>query len=158
MAKDTIKIKLEGFDTLHRRLENLDTGLRGKIVRTPLRMAMKPVYEAALKNAEKSKDTSGLKNTIKLRVVTSLGGLNRAKLSRKAFAFGEVSLGRARADLHGSTGAQALQVEFDTEKTAAQPIIRPALRDNIDKVLAILKVELTRAIKRWEKRIQKQIK
>lgn len=153
VAKDNFRMDLEGFDDLHRRLEVFEVDVRGKIARTPLRNAMRPVLDAARANAEASEETGGLKETIKLTVSASYSRVKKS--GRRAFAFASVSMGRTRV-VDGKTGHQALQIEFPTENTEEQPVLKPALRDNAKTVLAILGKDLSRSIKLWEKKIARK--
>ena len=142
-----VKIHVKGLKELDTALKDLDLDIRKKVSRDAGRRAMEPVKRRM--EALVPIDEGGLKKSIRLTSTNAPRSLR--KEAKGAFLRTTVSVGRTKRTEKG--GYQALQVEFGTSDTTAQPFVRPAIQGHERTVIARFKHGLKAAI---EKGLKKQ--
>ena len=170
MASPTNRaFKVEGFDELFKAMDELaleiGKGKTDRIWKKALGYAFMPVLEAAKNNAPS--DTGQLKEHIYMKVQRPQ---SRDKASNKYQGetfMARVTVGPEREDSTKHTtivkkGKEkitynhrpvALAMEFGTAETSAHPFMRPALENNVDRVISRLGYSVMAAIEagKWVK-------
>jgi HK97 gp10 family phage protein len=142
-----VKVHVKGLRELDKALKDLDLDIRKKASRDAGRHAMEPIKRRM--EALVPVDEGGLKESIRLTSTNAPRSLR--KEAKGAFLRTSISVGRTKRTEKG--GYQALQVEFGTSETPAQPFVRPAIRGRERTVFARFKHGLKSAI---EKGLKKQ--
>lgn len=122
--KDFLTVKVSGLRELEIALNAIDLDLREKTLKKAGKEALEPVAERARVGAPR--DTGGLRDTIKVTATTNVKRLAKMSKKRGTAMIASVYAGRTRVK-PGSSGHQALQVEYGTSKSGAQPFMRPAI-------------------------------
>lgn len=147
-------VKVHGLKELDDALNSLELQVRKRIMKKAGKAAMAPVLTRIKTNLRQSEDTGGLYGTA--RMSTSFNTKKLRKTGRKSAMVVSVSAGQARKSPQGFSGHQALQLEFGTEDTQAQPFIRPAIQGKERRVIKHfgkhLKVGLERQAKKEARR------
>lgn len=183
---DGIEFKLTGIEQLVATLNDVTYETRRKGGRAALRKAAMVVRDAAAANAKRIDDPATAEDISKNIAVRwngrqfrrtgdpafrvgVLGGARatltdaaRAKSARRRQRLGQKSLGElgeiAGAG-KGNPGGDTYYwrfIEFGTERSRAQPFMRPALENNIDAATNTFIAEYQKALDRAIKRAQKQ--
>lgn len=138
-----ISLKLEGLDKLNEQLEQLGAELAVKTIRQAARRAFKPVLETAKQLVPVE---TGLTRD-NIVIATEKGGegdtVVTVGLKVKAFK-GAARLGRKTASPHWRWHF----IELGTVKMRARPFLRPALDQNADQVVELLRDELAKGLAR----------
>jgi HK97 gp10 family phage protein len=146
-----VTVQVRGLNVLLEQLNALQLELAAKALAKAGRAAFKPVLDAA--KAMAPRDTGALADSLVLKVEKPKGddgvfrvgikigkgkGAKQAKLAAAAFGEGQSkSLPPAR---------RWHFIELGTSKLAAHPFLRPALDQNANRVVELLKVELRKSI------------
>ena len=139
----TVSLKVLGLRELHEQLEQLGAELAAKVLARAARKAFLPVLTAA--QALAPVDTGLLRDHIRIRVVRPESGDSVVTVGlRVAAAPGAKKHGRKTASPHWRWHF----VELGTSEMAARPFLRPALDQNAQAVVDLLREELARGIKR----------
>jgi HK97 gp10 family phage protein len=147
-----IAIKVTGLTTLFEQLRSFGDEVGAKILRTAARKAFQPVYAAAHRYALPSMDTGALLDAIKLQVAKPKEGDTIVAVGIRISGKMPRSFKRARGLDHRNPARRWHFVEFGTVNMPAAPFLRPAMEQNQDVVIAILKRELAAGIKRMERK------
>ncbi|WP_391528489.1 HK97-gp10 family putative phage morphogenesis protein [Photorhabdus akhurstii] len=133
-----IKVEVKGLAELGRKLQELDTELQTKILRTAGKEAMEVVKEDMQRHAGYDKNSPGphMRDDIKIRS-------SKAKKYRDG-----VMITVAPTKKHRM---KAIAQEFGTVKQIAAPFIRPALDYNRSAVLKTLTAEIRDALSSYSK-------
>lgn len=146
-----IELKLQGLEGLKAQLEELKAEAAAKALRRAARVAFAPVLATA--KALVPVDTGLTRDHI--TIVTQKGGdrdtVVRVGLKIRAFK-GAAKLGRKTASPHWRWRF----IELGTVKMAAHPFLRPALDQNAQHVLDLLRDELVKGIARAVKRQRRE--
>jgi HK97 gp10 family phage protein len=153
---DRITIKTEGFAELERQLKELAEGYRSDLVaRNTLvkaaKEAMVPVYQSA--TALAAYDPNNVKN-IHMRDTLRID--SRIPSGRDKMSGYVSETDTVIAVVSAKKSAVSLANEFGTAKMAARPFLIPALEENIQNVLGILKSELSYIIPAYAKKLQRR--
>ena len=140
----TQTFEVEGLAELEKALLDLGAETGIKTLRTAGRKAMEPVLIAATIGA--NRDSGDLKDSIAISSRKGKGG-NRAI---------DIDVGPTKKKAPKSEGGRelagvnqkAIAQEFGTSKQQADPFLRPALDQNVDRVLDLFGTELEKAITR----------
>ena len=118
------------------------------VANTPIRRALAPVRQQIETNTPV--DTGTLRNSIN----TNAGSARRAELRSGVFGPNVVAVGRTGWFWRGtSLWFQALAVEYGTRTLQPQSVLRDALRNNVDEVLAIFAREMGTRIEQRAERL-----
>ncbi len=141
-----MNIEVEGLSELHSRLKSLDPKKRVAEIRKAARKAMKPVVNSMKEGA--SEDTGDLKSSIAMRARTGSRSDSNRLLTISAGPIKKAV--KADGEKHKLTGVnqKAIAQEYGNAKQTAKPFIRPALDNNKNTVLDILKDELKKQLDR----------
>ncbi len=122
--KDLLTVKVSGLRELEKALNAIDLDLRENTLKAAGKQAMEPVAARARQNV--TRDTGGLRETIKVQATTNVKRLAKMSNKKGTAMIASVYAGRTRVKA-GVSGHQALQVEYGTSKSRAQPFLRPAI-------------------------------
>lgn len=155
---DGISFTLTGFEEVRKKLAITPIKLRTKGARKALSTAANIVTKAARQNAERVDDPETGR-----RIRDNIGKRSRSRYSRRTgdamvsigvlTQHGRIPKGNPDTGRKGNTPHWHLielgtETEFGTEKTRAQPFLRPALADNIGPVIDKFAVELDKEIEK----------
>lgn len=133
------EFKIQGLESALRKMRGLAPALKKKALRSAGTKAMRPVRDAARAGAKRIDDPASASNIAK-NIVTRYDG----KASRreggsvtKVGVMGGARPQKGRAD----TGHWRL-IEFGTSKMRAQPFMRQALANNVEKVTQVFVTSL----------------
>lgn len=143
MAK-FMTVKVGGLKDLEKALNALDHDLHKKALKAAGKSAMEPVALRVRQNVPK--DTGGLAETLRTTSTTSLRRLRKIK-GKKASMITSVSVGRT-SKRAGLTGHQALNIEYGTASTRAQPFMRPAIQGQERTVFMHFRKHLKKSIEK----------
>ena len=145
-----ISLELHGLEGLKAQLEELKAEAAGRAVARAARLAFKPVLATA--QALVPVDTGLLRDSIKISVVRpgDGGAVVHVGLSLRPIK-GAAKLGRRTASAHWRWHF----VELGTRNMAAKPFLRPALDQNAQRVVDVLREELAKGIARALQRQQR---
>lgn len=136
-------IRCDGLHALQAQLVDLGAKLGTKVLAQAARKAFMPVFETARQLVPVG-DTAELAFSIALAVKKTSSGEDVVRVGLKIVGKG------------GANGLPPARrwhfIEFGTSRMAAQPFMRPALDQNVQVVLELLKVELQKSINRALKR------
>lgn len=144
-----IKMHVSGLRELDKAMEDLDLDIRKRAARAAGKRAMEPILKRA--QALVPVDQGHLKETIKLSSTQNIKSLRKER--KGAFLRTRVATGRTRRTPKG--GYQALQVEFGTSKSRAQPFMRPAIMGAEKRTIIRFKHSLKASV---EKGVRSQIR
>lgn len=132
-------IQIEGLSALSQALDELGDEVASRVLARAGRKAMRPVHEAMRQSAGYDKSNQGqhMRDTIKIRSIR--------EDSERVIRVGP----KMKAPHYIKARAQ----EYGTSKQMAKPFIRPALDNNIQRVVATLREELGAGIARAQRRI-----
>jgi HK97 gp10 family phage protein len=151
---------LVGMDSLLAKFDSIKQDIKYKGGRAALRKAANLIAEKAKQNAQKIDDPETAKNTAK-NVAVRWGGKRfkaTGDLNFRIGILGGAGGNKKAADLDGLPGKDTRtwrHLEFGTEKTAAQPFLRPALEANTGEAISVFAKEYEKAIDRAIKRAGK---
>ncbi|QEY15467.1 HK97 gp10 family phage protein [Cellvibrio sp. KY-GH-1] len=172
---DSFDFKLQGVDSLQKKLKAVSDEIRYKGGRAGLRKAANFVRDVAKQNAERFNDPNTAESIplnmavrwssrrfkttgdLMFRVGVMGGAMNYAdsRENRRLGRSGKVyKTGGSKKNPGGDTYYWRYK-EFGTQHIPAAPFMRPALADNIDRVTSIVAVETDKAIDRALKRAGK---
>lgn len=147
-----ISLKLHGLEGLKSQLDELQAEAAGKTLARAARKAFAPVLATA--QALVPVDTGLLRDSIKLVSVRAKDGEAVVTVGLKvAAAKGAAKLGRRTISAHWRWHF----VELGTRHMAAKPFLRPALDQNAQQVLDVLRDELLKGVARALKRQRRNI-
>ncbi|WP_448216287.1 HK97-gp10 family putative phage morphogenesis protein [Endozoicomonas sp. 2B-B] len=144
----TDKIKVTGLKELEAQLRKLETEVGAKAVRGALMTASKPMADQM--KADVPVDKGNLKKTIGRRSGFYKGDKTTRKF-QETFA-GNNAIAAVQVGAIKKGAWKAHFVEFGTEKSAAQPFIRPAAYALWQQTVSRFKDSLARRIKRLQKK------
>lgn len=148
------QFKIKGLDAVLRKMRSLAPELQKKGLRTAVRKGANIVKKAAVENASRIDDPKTAENIGKniavqfaSRTSKRIGGIafrvgvrggsqqyaTTKESVRKGRAGKSYKTGGSKANPGGDTWYWRL-VEFGTSRTKAQPFLRPALENNVEKV------------------------
>lgn len=125
------QFKIEGLDEVLRKMRNLGPALVKKGLRSAGTKAMRVVRDAARAGARQI-DDPGTASNIEKNIVTRYDGKASKREGGSVTKVGV--MGGARPIKGNEDTGHWRLVEFGTEKMRAQPFMRPALEDNVQKV------------------------
>lgn len=150
MAKN---FEVEGLKELEKALLALGKDVGVKTLRGAAREAMKPVLSAAQTNisvdtgdAKSALAISARKNRAKTGIVVSVGATKKKATKKQG--------GKVFANVN----QKVIALEYGTSKQKATPFLRPALENNVSKVLSVLKTSLKTKIDQAAKKLAKGAK
>ena len=143
-----MQVHVGGLKELDEALRALDLDLKKKTMKKASKAAMAPVLVRVQANLKTSYKTGGLYDTARMTSSTNLKKL--AKRGRKAAMITSVSVGR-RSKKDGITGHQALNLEYGTNGTTAQPFMRPAIQGKEKVVIMRFRHHLKKGIEKSAK-------
>ena len=158
---DTVEFSITGLDSLLGKLEAVSYDLKRKGGRSALRKAAQAIRDAAKQNAARLDDPETAAN-ISANIVERWNGRlfkRTGDLGFRVGVMGGAGGSKSGAELSGLPGGDTRHfryVEFGTEKTVAQPFLRPALEQNIGQATDIFVKEYEKAIDRALKRAAKK--
>lgn len=128
------EFKIEGLDAALRKMRSLAPALKKKALRSAGTKAMRPVRDAARAGAKRLDDPTSASNIAK-NIVTRYDGKASKREGGSVTKVGVVG-GARPAKGRADTGHWRL-LEFGTSKMRAQPFMRGALSNNVEKVTQI---------------------
>lgn len=131
---------VEGLDELEKALLQLEAETAYKAMRVAGRKAMKPVLDAAKEGAQK--DTGDLVDALSMKTKRGKEGDHALEVAIAPFRK------RAKGRYLKRAFIKALAQEHGTKYHQPSPFLRPALENNVDKVLGIFKKQLATAIEK----------
>lgn len=145
-----LKWDLRGFDEVTKRMRGIPIALRQKVGRSAFGSAARAVTTAAKENALKVDDSetgrtiaSNVVQRFRSRYFKSTGDLMISV--GVATEKGRIPPGNPDTGPKGNTPHWHL-IELGTEKMAAQPFLRPALADNVDRVQEVFASKLSQQL------------
>jgi HK97 gp10 family phage protein len=155
------EFRIEGLDKVLATMRSIGPELSKKGARTAMRKAANVVRDAAKANAERL-DRAETPNKIADNIAVQFASRTLRKTGDVMFrvgvrggarAYGNTRENRAsgRVGKNYATGGSTFYwrfLEFGTEKMRAQPFMRPALEDNVEKATSVAVSELNKAIDR----------
>ena len=158
---DSVEFKIEGLEDLLGKLESVTDDVKRKGGRSALRKAAQLIRDAAKENAKRIDDPQTAAD-IAANIVERWNGKLFKRTGNLGFRVGVMGgaggnkTGSELSGLPGGDTRHFRHVEFGTNDTPAQPIMRPALSDNINAAtnafVEAYKKALDRAIKRARKK------
>lgn len=146
-----VSFELQGLDSLIAKLSEVTSDMRYRGGRSALRRAANLVRDEAIKSAERIDDPKTAKDISKNIAVRWNGGRYR-RSGDLAF---QIGVRRGRRAPGGDTFYWYF-VEAGTERSKAQPFLRPALYENVDLVTNTFINEYTKSIDRAIRRAERQ--
>lgn len=153
-----VEWKMEGLDSLLKKLESVSYDVKRKGGRSALRKAAKMIADDAKNRAQAMDDPEtgrSIADNIDLRW-SSRTFKRTGNLAFRVGVKGNAKVGKGTLDK--STGARTPHwrlLEFGTENMAARPFMRPALAENTGRATDIFVTEYEKAIDRAIKRAAK---
>jgi HK97 gp10 family phage protein len=158
---DSVEFSLTGLDSLLGKLEAVSYDVKRKGGRSALRKAAQAIRDAAKQNAARIDDPETAAN-ISANIVERWNGRlfkRTGDLGFRVGVMGGAGGNKSGAELSGLPGGDTRHfrhVEFGPEYVRAQPVMRPALEENIglatDVFLREFEKNVDRAIKRAAKK------
>lgn len=158
---DGVQFSILGLDELLGKLDSVNQDLKYKGGRFALRKAANLVRDAAKQNAQRLDDPNSDADISKNIAVRWSGRTFKATGDLK-FRVGVMGGAGGRAkkgsqkDLPGGDTRHWRHLEFGTEKTRAQPFMRPALEDNIGQATGAFVDNYWPAVERALRRARKK--
>lgn len=158
---DSIEFSLTGLDSLLGKLEAVSYDVKRKGGRSALRKAAQVIRDKAKQNAERLDDPETAAK-ISANIVERWNGKLFKQTGDLGFRIGVMGgaggrkSGAEQSGLPGGDTRHFRYVEFGTEKTAAQPFLRPALEQSIGQATDVFVKEYEKAIDRAVKRAAKK--
>lgn len=160
MAEE-VEFQLHGLDSLIGKLEEISGDMKFKGGRYALRKAAQVVRDAARANAKRLDDPETFPD-ISANIVERWNGREYRRSGDLAFKVGVMGGAggtKRKQEQNGLPGGDTRHfrhVEFGTQKTPAQPFMRPALENNLQDTADAFVIEYEHAVDRAIKRAQKK--
>lgn len=151
---------LVGMESLLAKFDSIKQDVKYKGGRSALRKAANLIANKAKENAQKLDDPETAKNTAK-NVAVRWGGKKfkaTGDLNFRVGILGGAGGNKKASELDSLPGKDTRtwrHLEFGTEKTAAQPFLRPALANNTSEAISVFAKEYEKAIDRAIKKAAK---
>lgn len=146
-----IEVKFEGVEKLSKRLESIESDLKKKGGRFALRKAANLVRDDAKRRAREVNNTAS-KESIADNIAVRWSTRRFKRTGDLMFRVGVLGGARQGSGNDGNPGGDTFHwrfVEFGSEhNNPARPFMRPALSENIDKVIAEFVRQYDRALDR----------
>ena len=146
---ETLNFDLEGFEEFEQQLKAIADGFRGDLVaRNTLvpaaKVAMESVYNSAQSRAPVGDKPRDENNPFHMRDTIRLDARIPSEKDRRSDYVNETDAAIAVVSVKKS--AVSLAQEFGTSKISAHPFLRPALQENANAVINVLKSQLASRI------------
>lgn len=146
---ETLNFDLEGFEEFEQQLKEIANGFRGDLVaRNTLvpaaKVAMESVYNSAQTRAPVGDKPRDENNPFHMRDTIRLDARIPNEKDRQSEYVNQTDAAIAVVSVKKS--AVSLAQEFGTSKISGQPFLRPALQQNAESVLSVLKSQLASRI------------
>lgn len=146
---ETLNFDLEGFEEFEQQLKEIANGFRGDLVaRNTLvpaaKVAMESVYNSAQTRAPVGDKPRDENNPFHMRDTIRLDARIPNEKDRQSEYVNQTDSAIAVVSVKKS--AVSLAQEFGTSKISGQPFLRPALQQNAESVLSVLKSQLASRI------------
>ncbi len=158
MAED---FSMTGFESLYRKIDYLKKDMKNRIAWGATRKGANFVAGKAKEGAQKIDDQETAANISKNIAVRRNNKRYKATgdIAMRVGVLGGAGGNKKSSELDGLPGKDTRHfrhVELGTEKTAAQPFLRPAIQNHVSEVINIVAKELEKGIDRAVKRDAKQ--
>jgi HK97 gp10 family phage protein len=137
---------VEGLADLEKNLVKLGAKMGVKLLGQAGRKAMKPVLDAAKEGANVK--TGDLRSAM---AISTRKGKGNTAININVGATKSKALKSQGGQKLAGVNQKAIAQEYGTKKQKAEPFLRPALEQNVQKVLSIFKSELTARIEKASK-------
>lgn len=154
------EFELQGLDSLLAKFDSIKQDVKYKGGRAALRKAANLIAAKAKENAQKLDDPETAANISK-NVAVRWGGKRfkaTGDLNFRVGILGGAGGNKKASELDSLPGKDTRHfrhVEFGTEKTAAQPFLRPSLANNAGEAISVFAKEYEKAIDRAIKKASK---
>lgn len=143
MADIFIDLKLEGAKELNRQLKQLPDKLRKRLIRKSMKASLKPVLADAKRRVPK--DSGDLRASLEIKPGTTRKGVIREQVQTKrgffqggTFYGGFVEFGFKKVKAVRLPSGQLVSIKNSAvTPIPARPFLRPALKENEEKVIKI---------------------